>query len=162
MTGVRSVGYRHLRTGFAVSLPEGWDHVDDPQPGVALVALEPDRGTGFRANLVVTVDEVPDGVDLAGWQAGCDELLARTLVDYLLLDLHTVSNERGPAAVHRLAHHLVNDAEAVTMAQWAVLRGRTGLTLTASAATLAYDSLADTFAAVAGGFRPDPCDGAAR
>jgi len=143
--------YRHA-LGFTVPLPAGWERVDDPGPGVAVVAVEPETGLGFRANVVVTVDDLPAGLDLHSWQAATEEVLPRALQDYLLLDLeHTQS--AGRPVVRRLAHHLVEGSGAVTMEQWASAADGRGFTITASVATLAYDSLADLFAEIAAGWR---------
>jgi hypothetical protein len=153
------VSRRHDRVGFRLPVPDDWECVEDPQPGVALVALEPDSGAGFRANLVVTVDALPEGEDLVTWQAGSDALMARDLDDYVLLHLDLPEPDGSAPFVHRLAHHAVGGTEAVTMRQWAIARGRTGVTLTASVTTLAYDSMADTFDAVGAAFEVDDSPG---
>lgn len=157
------VEYLHPSAGFGLGLPSGWERVENPAPGVALVAVEPEHELGFRANAVVTLDELPEGVNLSMWQSEAEQMLADTLHDYLLLDLEALdAGEAHSAAVRRLAHHLVGDAEAVTMHQWACLRDRTGFTLTTSASTLVYDSLADTFGEVAETFRAALHRGSAR
>lgn len=151
----RLIDYRHP-LGFTLPLPAGWDRAEDPRPGVAVVAAEPDSDLGFRANVVVTVDELPADMDLHSWQAATDTMLPRALEDYLLLDLeHTELG--GRPVVRRLAHHLVSGSGAVTMEQWASTRDGWGYTLTASVATMAYDSLADGFAEIAAGWQP-PAD----
>ena len=146
--------YRHP-LGFTLPLPAGWDQVEDPRPGVAVVAVEPETALGFRANVVVTVDDLPADLDLHSWQAATDEMLPRALKDYLLLDLeHTEIT--GRPVVRRLAHHLVEGSGAVTMEQWATTAERQGFTITTSVATMAYDSLADVFAQIAAGWRSRP------
>jgi hypothetical protein len=42
------------------------------------------------------------------------------------------------------------------MEQWTLTEGPLGYALTASVGTLEYDDLADSFATMAAGFRPDP------
>ena len=50
--------YRHPELGFELTLPDGSELRDD-MDGMAIVAVEPDEpSSGFRANLVVTVEEV--------------------------------------------------------------------------------------------------------
>jgi hypothetical protein len=147
--------YRHPGSGCVVPTPPGWERLEDPQPGVAVIAREPEAPAGFRANLVVTVDDLPDGLDLDGWQADSDQLLQEELRNYYLLDREQIQLAGHPA-VRRLAHHAASDAGPVTMEQWAVVSGSKGFTLTASVATLAYDSLADVFAEIARQFRPGP------
>ena len=147
----RLIEYRHP-FGFTMPVPAGWEQVADPRQGVALVVVEPDLAAGFRANLVVTVDELPDGLDLHSWQAATDQMLPHALSDYLLLDLEH-GHLSGRPVVRRLAHHLVEGSGAVTMEQWASSTEGRGFTITASVATMAYDSLADVFAQIAAGWR---------
>lgn len=149
------VEYRHP-LGFTLPLPGGWERAEDPRPGVAVVAAEPTSDLGFRANVVVTVDDLPADMDLHSWQAATDTMLPRALQDYLLLDLEH-AELGGRPVVRRLAHHLVVGSGAVTMEQWASTSGGTGYTLTASVATMGYDSLADGFAEIAAGWQP-PAD----
>jgi hypothetical protein len=145
--------YRHPGTGCTVHVPPGWDRLEDPQPGVALIVREPAAPAGFRANLVLTVDELPAGLDLDSWQAASDDLLGEELRNYYLLDRERLRLDDRPV-VRRLAHHAAPDTGPVTMEQWATVAGSTGFTLTASVASLSYDSLADVFAEIARRFRP--------
>jgi len=145
--------YRHPGTGCVVPVPPGWDRLEDPQSGVALIALEPEAPAGFRANLVVTVDDLGSGLDLAQWQADSDRVLRDELHNYFLLDRELMRFDDRPV-VRRLAHHAKPDAGPVTMEQWAMTTDTTRYTLTASVATLSYDSLADVFSSIARRFRP--------
>ena len=53
--------YRHPELGFELTLPDDSELRDD-MDGMALVAVEPgEPSSGFRANLVVTVEEVASG-----------------------------------------------------------------------------------------------------
>ncbi|WP_163508628.1 DUF1795 domain-containing protein [Fodinicola acaciae] len=148
------VTYHHPTNEFSLKLPENWDLVEDPQPGVALVALEPDRDGVFRCNLVVSVDVVPEGLDLGGWQAGAETMMREAMPDFLLIDLDEVEIGGRPA-MYRLAHHLVPDQGAVTMAQWMFLRSGRGFTLTGSVGTMEYAYRADFFTDVATSVRFD-------
>ncbi len=143
--------YSDVDAGFSLPLPRTWLRVERPEPPVALVALEPPHD-GFRASLVVTVEALPEGGDLERWQAGSDELLARTLTDYLLIDREHVQRDGRTVVVRRLAQYLHQDSVAVTVEQWAQTAAGRGYTLTATVATMAYDSLADLFDQVAGRF----------
>ena len=141
------VRFHHPVAGFALVLPPGWEAVRDPQPGVGMIALEPpDRGR-FRTNLVVTVEDV-GGLAFEDWQLGCDELLPRTLLDYQLLDLERLDDERGPG-VRRLAQHSAGGTCWVTLEQWVALVGSTGVTLSATVETARYDAGADEIATIA-------------
>lgn len=151
------VPYRHPGAGFTLPLPEQWGRAEDVQ-GVALVAIEPDRGPWFRANVVVTIEQLDPRLDLAAWQEHSLALLREALNEFYLIDVEETAVGGRPArrtlAHHRTEHeHTVN---AVTMEQWTIREGELGYTLTGSVATLEYDELADTFARLAGEFRPDP------
>ena len=150
---MRLAAYHHPTAGFTLPLPTGWERVEDTE-GVALIAVEPDRYPWFRANLVVTIEQLPAGMDLGGWaEAGLGHL-DRTLQGLLLLDLE--QTEIGGRPTHRTLAHHTTEAGAVTMEQWTLTGATLGYTVTASVGTLEYDDLADLFATMAAGFRPDP------
>jgi hypothetical protein len=149
----RVVAYRHPVAGFTLPLPVEWERAEDPRPDIALIAIEPEHAGPFRANVVVTVERLPDGLDADAWQAGADELLGQALHGYLLLDRERLELD-GRAVIRRLAHHAREETGAITMEQWATVHDGMGFTLTASAGTLEYDALADTFAGMAEGFHP--------
>lgn len=144
--------YEHPRLGFHVPLPAEWELALDPMERVALVSVEPDRGPWFRANVVVTVDDVPSGLDLAGWHALTEEMAPRVLSDYLLIDLEFIQWGDG-TLLRRLAHH-ATERGAVTMEQWSLLAEHTVYTLTGSVATLECIETAGMFAEIAAGFAP--------
>jgi hypothetical protein len=146
--------YRHPAAGFTLPLPEGWERVDDT-PGVALVAVQPERGGWFRANVVVTIEQLAAGTTFAEWTEAADEPVREALHRYMRIDDEMFEVDRR--AVRRtLAHHTTEDNHAVTMEQWALAENGCGYTLTASAGTLGYDQVADLFATIAASFRPDP------
>lgn len=143
--------------GAALTPPPGWEVLSEPPPGTAWVAVEPAYPTEperFRANLVLTVHPT-GGLSFRDWQVGSDELLPRTLEDYLLVDLEKLEVGGLPGG-RRLAHHAGPRGQALTMEQWFVLLDDTGHTLTATTETWRYDELADICAAVAAGWRPAP------
>lgn len=156
------VGYRHPN-GMTLSLPAGWEHVEDPRPDVVLIAVEPapppGGDPGFRPNLVVTVDQLPAGHDLEVWQAGTEKMLPSMLTEYLPIDLERLEIG-GVAAIRRLAHHRSQGGTSVTMEQWTTVvpavggASLAGWSLTASTATPAYAGLADLLAEIAGSWRP--------
>jgi hypothetical protein len=146
------VRYRHP-SGFSLPLPAEWERVEDPAPGIALIAVEPEHGGAFRANLVVTVEPVPPGLDLDAWQARAEERQAAVLRGYVILDRERLELQ-GRAAVRRLVHHAREDVGSITLEEWAVADEGRGITLSASAGTLEYDALAALFSGVAGELRP--------
>jgi hypothetical protein len=136
-------------------VPDGWQVLSEPPPGAVWAAREPadpDQPERFRANLVLTVDEV-DTLTFRDWQAGTDELLPRVLDDYLLVD-HERLEVDGCTGGRRLAHYAGPGGEALTMEQWFVLEGSRGHILTATVDTWRYDEMADLCAAVAAAWRP--------
>lgn len=138
-----------------LTLPAGWEVLDDPTGETVLVAREPadsERPDRFLANLVVTAVPV-GGLDFRNWQAGTDELLPRVLADYLPVDLEKIDVGGRPGG-RRLAHHASPDGAALTMEQWFVLVDDVGHTLTATVETWRYDELADLCAQVAATWQP--------
>ncbi len=162
------VGYRHPN-GMTLPLPAGWERSEDPRPDVVLIAVEPapppGGEPGFRPNLVVTVDQLPAGLDLEAWQAATEQMLPSMLTEYLPIDLERLEIG-GVAAFRRLAHHRSKGGTSVTMEQWTTVlpaaggASLAGWSLTASTATPAYASLAEVLAEVAGGWRPPGHPGA--
>jgi hypothetical protein len=150
---MRLTSYRHPEAGFSLPLPHAWEKVEDAE-GVALIAIEPERPPWFRANLVVTIESLGPGLDLSSWTETGHDLLMQTLQRPLLLDREQTDIGGRPAR-RALVHH-TTESGAVTIEQWALTEATLGYTVTASAATLEYDDLADLFATVAAGFRPDP------
>jgi hypothetical protein len=149
---VRLATYRHPGAGFTLPLPDAWARVEDAG-GVALIAVEPERYPWFRANLVVTIERLPADMDLSRWvEAGLGQL-QRTLKRWLLLDLEPT--EIGGRPARRTLGQHTTETGAVTMEQWTLTEATLGYTVTASVGTLEYDDLADLFATMAAGFRPD-------
>src|SRR5690606_24603598 len=89
--------YEHPGLGFRLPLPAGWELLEDPRPGVSLVAAAPERPDVFRANLVVSIEAVNPGLDLETWQAEATAMLPGLLEDCLLLDQEVVDLPAGPA-----------------------------------------------------------------
>jgi hypothetical protein len=136
-------------------LPAGWEVLDEPPEGTLLVAREPAEPADpdrFRANVVVTAIGT-GGLGVRDWQAGTEELLARVLDDYLVVDLERLVID-GAEGGRRLAHHAGPAGEALTMEQWFVLVDGIGHTLTATVETWRYDELADACSQIAAGWRP--------
>jgi len=149
---------------MALPLPGSWERIEDPRPEVVLIAVEPappshGADPGFRPNLVVTVDQLPVGLDLEAWQAATEKMLPSMLTEYLPIDLERLEIG-GVAAIRRLAHHRSQGGTSVTMEQWTTVvpavggASLAGWSLTASTATLEYAGLADLLAEVARSWRP--------
>ncbi|MCW2777465.1 MAG: hypothetical protein JWN17_1190 [Frankiales bacterium] len=132
-----------------LDLPPGWSRADRPAPGVLLLGLEPGAGQPFRANLVVTADDLGP-LDLRGWQLQTDAALPRALEGYALLDLEHVQVDGRPG-VRRLASHVVR-GRAVVLEQWAVVSGPLGWTLSATVPALAWPSAETGLADVVAGW----------
>jgi hypothetical protein len=151
---VRLINYTHPAARFSLPIPEGWEPVEDA-PGVALAVVEPERDGWFRSSFVVTIEKLAPQMTSAEWTAAADELIQDALDRYVRIDVELVQvGERQTRRV--LAHHTTGEGHAVTMEQWALVDNGCGYTLTASAGTLDYGRMADLFAVMAEGFRPDP------
>lgn len=125
--------------GFVtVQVPDGWEVAEDPAQGIELVAVAPEDGGLFRANLVLAVADV--AMSFADWQKGTDVYLSRELRDHLILDLEklSVGEPRQHPAGRRLATYATVENESVTMQQWSALVDGRGVTLTATCGTLAF------------------------
>lgn len=134
--------------------PAGWEELEVPATLWAAVGPRepedpPDR---FRPNLVLTCDDLT-GTSLRDWQVATDDLLPRSLTDYLLIDLERIEIDGHPGG-RRLAHHVDAAGRALTMEQWFTLHDDRGWTLTATIDTWRYDELADACAASADQWRP--------
>ena len=138
------------RSGAAsLAVPAAWDVLVDVDPSTPLVAVEPVRTT-FRANVVVTRTTLA-GLSFRDWQVGTDELLARTLHSYRLLDLERLA-VAGRAGGRRLAHHLTADGAALVLEQWCVVVDGAGWAVTSTVDVERYDLLTDVSAAMAASF----------
>ena len=148
------IDYRHPATGFGLPLPRIWELTEDPQPGVALTAVEPQGELAFRANLVVTVDDLEPDTDLEAWQDDCEAMMPDVLSGYQLLDRELSTDGTHPV-LRRLAHHDGNGTASITMEQWALLVDGRGYTVTGSVATGGYADVTDMFTEIASRLRPD-------
>lgn len=146
--------YRHRGYGFTLPIPDAWWWRADIDESTALIVLEPDVGQTFRANIVVTVVDVPDGLTFDDWRELNDQTNERELDDYLLLDADQYDHH-GRQQFYRLAHHSGPEGEAITIQQWSIMRYRQGFTLTASTDTLAFQQTIALFTHIADAFGVD-------
>ena len=133
----------HSRLGLAVELPDG-SEVREDEGGAVLLALEPPRDAGFRANLTVTADALEPGAELEAFTGAALAYQERALHDFVLLD-RGYALVGGRPATRTLAHHDL-DGLALCIEQWRVVAGGTGWTVTATAWALDYDEVADALA----------------
>lgn len=136
----------HSRLGLALELPDG-SEVREDADGAVLLALEPLRDAGFRANLTITTDALEPGAELDPFTDAALGFQERALHDFVLLDrAHALV--AGRPATRTLAHHDL-DGLALCIEQWRVVADGTGWTVTATAWALDYDEVADALAASA-------------
>lgn len=122
-------------------------------PPVALIALDPDTsGDGFRANLVVTVDELDPDTTVETFTDTALEVQDRVLDRMWLID-RSPARLRSGFGTRTLVHHDA-DGFAVVLEQWRLVHGTLGYTVSASCAALDYDDVADVFATAATSLRP--------
>lgn len=140
-------------------IPPDWDRMARP-PGETLWmaieqhGLDSDR---FRGTLAHTTEPLAPEIGLREWVHQTENLVRRTLRDYLLIDLERLGVAGLPGG-RRLAHHTGPDDEALVLEQWFVIvehaHGSVGHTLTATLATDRYDAVADVVAAAAQQWQP--------
>jgi hypothetical protein len=151
--------------GLELLVPGRWEISEDVRPGLLLVAVEPERSVrmgasasdaGFRANLVVTCEELPAGLEVAAWQEATGQMLPSALDHYTPVSV----DERdigGHVTVHRVAQHRSKAGTNVTMEQWAavvaVADQALGWSLTASVATRDHPRRVGLLNAVADSWR---------
>jgi hypothetical protein len=117
--------------------PDDWDATSDTPAPIAAIALEPLDGQPFRASMVLTIDELPDGLDLNRWQKGAEIMRAQRSDDWLLIDLERLAVAGRPGA-RRLGTFAAPGGLSVTIEQWMTVIEGHGVTLTTTSATLAY------------------------
>ncbi|MDP8943607.1 MAG: DUF1795 domain-containing protein [Actinomycetota bacterium] len=105
----------------------------------------------FRANLVVTVEEVRAGTDVERYTDDALATQERSLAAFRLIDRAPATFATGEGT-RTLGHHNV-DGMAVTIEQWRLIAGGLGYTVTASSWTLDYADLADALFAAAESLR---------
>ena len=135
--------YRHPELGFELDVPEGTELRDD-MDGLALVALEPgEPPSGFRANLVVTVEEVAPATPVGPYTDASLRSQGELLLGHRLIDLEITAVGGGggprPGAPHGRGD-LASRNE-----QWRRGGGSEAYTVTGSCATLDYAGVADGF-----------------
>jgi hypothetical protein len=144
--------HRHGGGGFELPLPVGWEWREDTG-GVALVAVEPERDDDhLRANVVVTIERVPDGESLEQWAGRSLAALGETLNRHRLLDLVDVA-VAGRTARRALSHYVDRQYGGVCLEQWLLRRGELGIVVSCTTAALEYDDLHDLMHAIAEGLR---------
>jgi hypothetical protein len=137
------VRYRHPELGFELELPKGIE-VREDMDGLALVAVEPgEPSSGFRANLVVTIEEVGPGTAVESYTEASLRSQGELLYGHRLIDFEMTEVSRRPAT-RTLAHH-AQEHLAITIEQWRLVEGAHAYTVTASCATLDYATVADGF-----------------
>ncbi|QSB15438.1 hypothetical protein JQS43_03510 [Natronosporangium hydrolyticum] len=145
------VQYKHPRAGFSVPVPREWERAVDTAEVPLIVAAPPDPPWRFRANLIVTVDQLGPEVTVAARHAANIEGLHRALTRFRLLDQEE-SRLRGCPLLRTLGHHAA-EAGAVTFEQWIYIGEEHCFALTASVGTLEYPAYREIFAAMVYEFR---------
>ncbi len=142
--------YRNDEAGFRIEHPSDWEALEDMGGGVVVVA--PERGVeDFRANISVTMQELPAPVDLEGFSAAQLQTMSRVLTDARLVDRDRATllgraGERVLVAYRQGVHSLA-------LEQWWSVAGTAdeggAVVVSATCAALDYDTYADTFTRVA-------------
>lgn len=141
--------YRHKQAGFALPVPATWEVTEDV-PECALVAAEPPDGQQeFRANIVVTVEDLA-GESPETWVQRSRDALTDVQAKLLILD--TEETEIGGTRAWRtLSHYLHQHGRGVALEQWAVAHDGVGYVLSCTMLATDYDAWADAMAYLAEG-----------
>jgi hypothetical protein len=144
--------HRHGGGGFELPLPVGWEWCENVE-GCALLAIEPERDDGhLRANVVVTVERLPEPGSLEEWSERSLAALGESLHRHRLLDLADVEVGGRPAR-RALSHYVDRLHGGVCLEQWLVPAGELGFVVSCTTAALEYDDLFELMHAVADGLR---------
>jgi hypothetical protein len=144
--------HRHGGGVFELPLPVGWEWRENVE-GCALLAIEPEReDEHLRANVVVTVERLPEAETLHDWSDRSLTALGESLNRHRLLDLVDIS-VNGRAARRALSHYVDRMLGGVCLEQWLVPAGDVGIVVSCTTAALEYDDLFDLMHAIAEGLR---------
>lgn len=132
----------------SLAVPRRWAVLDDPAPGVSLVARAPTAArSGFVPELALHTGPVDAAVSLADWRREALATLTDQLTDLEVDDTDVVDLDGEPVAYLRFSHR-IGGADVVSD-QWAWLRDGVGVTLTGTVALADYADYADLFEEVA-------------
>lgn len=127
----------------SIELPSGW--VDR----TVLTYIGPDAGSG-SPSLVVTRDDLPDGVTLGRYAAMQDAAIRAGLDGVDLVEERETTVAGRPAVRHTYAWTL--DGRTIRQRVWCLLEGATGYAITASAPESEFDELRPLFARAVASF----------
>jgi hypothetical protein len=132
--------YRHPSGLFELPLPPGWERNENIE-GCALVAVEPPRDDPhFRANVVVTIEQLPEDAELEGWAGRSLDALRESLNRLRVIDLDATDIDGLPGR-RALTHYLHGQFGGVNLEQWSLVHGGQGFVVSCSTAALEYDDL---------------------
>lgn len=151
-TNVELTGYRHPGTGLELPLPADWER-REAVAGCLLVAVEAPREPYFRANVVVTLEPVDEGMSFRDWVERSLEAL-RDSVNRLRFIDEEHTEIAGVPACRALSHYLHRDYGGVNVEQWLLLHAGVGQVVSCSTAALEYDDLFPLTSAIGEGLRP--------
>jgi hypothetical protein len=144
--------HRHGGGGFELPLPVGWEWRENVE-GCALLAIEPERDDEhLRANVVVTVERLPQAETLDEWSDRSLAALEASLNRHRLLDLVDIELGGRPAR-RALSHYVDRMLGGVCLEQWLVPAGERGLVVSCTTAALECDDLFELMHAIAEGLR---------
>lgn len=139
--------YADRRHGFSLSHPRDWQVVRGVTGLLVSIAAPEEDDAGFRSNLNVVRRIQDTALDLDGLAQNAVKSLVRVLNDVIVIDVDTAVVADHPARRLLLAYR--QGIYALTSEQWLLLAGDHIWTVTAGAATDAWDEFADTFSRIA-------------
>ena len=119
-----------------LAIPEAWEIYAPGADDLLLAAWEPKEAHVRPCVVSVTYERLSSEVSLGQWQQGAERIMAATLVDYQVLDLRLQPG--GVWQAYRLARYATAPGDPVTLEQWMLPIGQSGLTLSVVGASIEY------------------------
>lgn len=141
-------GNVHHAPAVSLAVPRRWSTLDDPAPGVSLLARAPAPApSGFTPELALHSGPVDGASSLTDWRAEAMSSLAAQLDALEVEDTDVIDLDGEPVGYARFSHRL--GGADVVCDQWAWLRDGVGVTLTGTVARADYADYCDLFENVA-------------
>lgn len=131
----------------ALAIPEAWEIYAPGADDLLLAAWEPKDAHARPCAVSVTHERLSLELSLGQWQQGAERIMAATFVDYQVLDLRL--RPGGVWQAYRLARYAAAPGDPVTMEQWMLAIGQSGLTLSVVGASIDYAKWRATSTALA-------------
>lgn len=132
---------------LGLAIPKAWEIYAPGADDLLLAAWGPKDAHERPCVVSVTHERLSLELSLGQWQQGAERIMAATLIGYQVLDLHLQPG--GVWQAYRLARYAAAPGDPVTMEQWMLVIGQSGLTLSVVGASIEYAKWRATSTALA-------------